>query len=119
MRRRIDVGMASFWRHVSVGLLAYVMWTKGSLAGRNIYFQKSSNGRKDVKEAIDETAPVSFLCRMRSFIGNVAGYTVCWAIWQNEQNEDAPSEDSDQPGHSPSLFRDFAVRSVGNYGPKK
>ena len=30
--------------------------------------------------------------------------------WQNQQNECAPSEDSDQPGHPPSLIRVFAVR---------
>ena len=34
-----------------------------------------------------------------------------WATtWQNQQSECAPSEDSDQPGHSPSLIRVFAVR---------
>ena len=34
-----------------------------------------------------------------------------WAAkWQNQQNECAPSEDSDQPGHPPSLIRVFAVR---------
>ena len=29
----------------------------------------------------------------------------------------APSEDSDQPGHPPSLFRVFAVRSMGAKDP--
>ena len=29
-----------------------------------------------------------------------------------------PSEDSDQPGHPPSLIRVFAVHSMGNKGPK-
>ena len=34
-----------------------------------------------------------------------------WATtWQNQQNEWAPSEDSDQPGHPPSLIRVSAVR---------
>ena len=34
-----------------------------------------------------------------------------WAAsWQNQQNDCVPSEDSDQPGHSPSLIRVFAVR---------
>ena len=34
-----------------------------------------------------------------------------WATsWQNQQNDCAPSEDSDQPGHPPSLTRVFAVR---------
>ena len=32
------------------------------------------------------------------------------ASWQNQQNDYAPSEDSDQPGHPPSLIRVFAVR---------
>ena len=31
------------------------------------------------------------------------------ATWQNQQNECAPSEDSDQPGHPPSLIRVLAV----------
>ena len=36
---------------------------------------------------------------------------IIWAVtWQNQQNECAPSEDSDQPGHPPSLIRVFAVR---------
>ena len=34
------------------------------------------------------------------------------ASWQNQQNDCAPSEDSDQPGHPPSLNSVFAVRSV-------
>ena len=44
--------------------------------------------------------------------------TIWAASWQNQQNECAPSEDSDQPGHLPSLIRVFAVRSVGSLGPK-
>ena len=40
------------------------------------------------------------------------------ATWQNQQNEFAPSEDSDQPGHPPSLIRVFAVRLMGSLGPK-
>ena len=36
---------------------------------------------------------------------------VIWATTrQNQQNKCAPSEDSDQPGHPPSLSRVFAVR---------
>ena len=34
-----------------------------------------------------------------------------WAAsWQNQQDGCAPSEDSDQPGHPPSLIRVFAFR---------
>ena len=32
------------------------------------------------------------------------------ATWQNQQNDCAPSEDSDQPWHPPSLIGVFAVR---------
>ena len=32
------------------------------------------------------------------------------ATWQNQQSDFAPSEDSDQPWHPPSLIRVFAVR---------
>ena len=36
--------------------------------------------------------------------------TCIWAMtWQNQQSDCAPSEDSDQPGHSPSLIREFAI----------
>ena len=42
-----------------------------------------------------------------------------WAAsWQNQQNDCAPSKDSDQPGHPPSLISVFAVHSVGSWGPK-
>ena len=32
------------------------------------------------------------------------------ATWQNQQSECLPSEDSDQPGHPPSLIRIFVIR---------
>ena len=44
--------------------------------------------------------------------------TIWAATWQKQQSECAPSEDSDQPGHQPSLIRVFAVRSMGSKGPK-
>ena len=34
---------------------------------------------------------------------------------QNQQNDCAPSQDSDQSGHPPSLIWVFAVRSMGSY----
>ena len=37
--------------------------------------------------------------------------TNIWAAtWQNQQNDCAPSEDSDQPGYLPHLIRVFTVR---------
>ena len=41
---------------------------------------------------------------------DVSSFTIWAASWQNQQNECAPSEDSDQPGHPPSLIRVFTVR---------
>ena len=42
---------------------------------------------------------------------NLYNTIIIWATsWQNQQCGCAPSEDSDQPGHPPSLIRVFAVR---------
>ena len=44
---------------------------------------------------------------------------IIWAAtWQNQQCGCAPSEDSDQPGHPPSLISVFAVCLMGNKEPK-
>ena len=37
--------------------------------------------------------------------------------WQNQQSDCAPSEDSDQPGHPPSLIRVFAVPDQPGHPP--
>ena len=56
----------------------------------------------------NNTVTTSYLHLLRDHLSN-------WATsWQNQQNECAPSEDSDQPGHPPSLIRVFAVRSMGS-----
>ena len=47
----------------------------------------------------------------------LSNYFIWATTWQNQQTECAPSEDSDQPGHPPSLIRVFAVRSMGSEGP--
>ena len=50
-----------------------------------------------------------------SLVGAYFDYLTNWAAsWQNQQNDCAPSEDSDQPGHQPSLIRVFAVCSMGS-----
>ena len=49
-----------------------------------------------------------------AFVANNTGKYIWVALWQNQQNQCAPSEDSDQPGHPPSLIRIFAVRSMGS-----
>ena len=54
-----------------------------------------------------------------NYIGKSDGHQYKWAAtWQNQQSECAPSKDSDQPGHLPSLIRVFAVRLMGSYRPK-
>ena len=52
-----------------------------------------------------------------------AGFVVTWLIYDPPHHKTnkmtcAPSEDSDQPGHQPSLIRVFAVRSKCSQGPK-
>ena len=38
-------------------------------------------------------------------------HVINWdTTWQNQQSDCAPSEDSDQPGHPPSLIKVFSVR---------
>ena len=38
--------------------------------------------------------------------------------WQTQQNDSAPCEDSDQPGHRPSLIWVFTVRFMGSQEPR-
>ena len=45
-----------------------------------------------------------------SFPWHIWQYMIWAATWQNQQSACAPSEDSDQPGHPPSLIWVFAVR---------
>ena len=56
-------------------------------------------------------------CRPRA-VFSWMGYIIWAATWQNHQNGCAPSEDSVQPGHPPSLIRVFTVRLMGSWGPK-
>ena len=50
---------------------------------------------------------------------NYTIYMCMWAAtWQNQQSERAPSEDSDQPGHPPSLIRVFACAQWVAKGPR-
>ena len=47
-------------------------------------------------------------CKLWTFVQFT--YNKWAASWPNQQNDLAPSKDSDQPGHSPSLIKVFAVR---------
>ena len=61
-----------------------------------------------------QTLPVGFCWGPSTFLHQFDWVGLKWvkwaATWQNQQNECAPSEDSDQPEHPPSLIRVFAVR---------
>ena len=56
------------------------------------------------------------LCDLWSF-KHTCTATKWAAARQNQPNRFAPSEDSDQPGHSPSLIRVFTVHFIGSYEP--
>ena len=71
-----------------------------SLKNKSVY-RMGKHQKKIVKYL-----PYLLLCGIMQF--------VIWAAaWQNQQNDCAPSDDSDQPGHPPSLIRVLAVRSIG------
>ena len=55
-----------------------------------------------------------------SRLSNVNSYhsLIIWAVsWQNQQSDCAPCEDSDQPGHTPSLISVFAVPDQPGHPP--
>ena len=56
------------------------------------------------------------LIKIQSYKQSVLELRIFMEIWaasrQNQQNDCAPIEDSDQPGHLPSLIRVFAVRMM-------
>ena len=52
-------------------------------------------------------------------VWSICGFQLIWAAtWQNQQNECAPSKDSDQPGRLPSLISVFDVCSLCSQVPK-
>ena len=77
--------------------------------------RKSSTG-----DEIDDIAVRSALemgyakTTIESAVGHLRkqGMTVWAASWKNQQNYCAPSEDSDQPGHPPSLIRVIACAQL-------
>ena len=58
-------------------------------------------------KALEEKRAGHFACQFL-----LSSFCMSWvfALWQNQQSECAPSEDSDQPGHPPSVIRVFTVR---------
>ena len=57
--------------------------------------------KKDVNDPTPSPSPPTLL---DWYIHQIIWYTKWAASWQNQQNDCDPSEDSDQPGHQPSLI---------------
>ena len=80
----------------------------------------SIDPHKRIESLLDGKEVTHFISRWNFVTEKIENVLVEWrkhhwlhiwaATWQNQKFEYAPSEDSDQPGHSPSLIRVFAVR---------
>ena len=81
----------------------------------NIYYRKNRYGltiklRRTCQQFFSSAPNFSDLIAYSCGNTNLSTtYSVWAATWQNQQNDCAPSENSDQPGHPPSLIRVFAV----------
>ena len=91
-------------QHVHVAININYLWMSVFLLSSNHQVWKSTKFPAIVSENLDWN---TILC-LRNWA----------ASWQNQQNDCMPSEDSDQPGHLPSLIRVFAVHSMDSYGLK-
>ena len=63
---------------------------------------------KDIVTKLPDTRKCSVLLAVCFSMDGGEGSDIWAASWQNQQNDFAPSEDSDQPGYPPSLIRVFA-----------
>ena len=84
--------------------------------GRILLLQMSTFSRLSVIEVFKAQGHVLFsnmqsTVTIQHFRSAITPVHVRWAAtWQDQLCECAPSEDSDQPGHPPSLIRVFTVR---------
>ena len=74
----------------------------------------SSLIEKFLEKIFLDVKSMSASCKMGIIKTEKFEISIWAASWQNQQNDFAPSEDSDQPGHPPSLIRVFAVWSIGS-----
>ena len=66
----------------------------------------------DYRSISQKSCGLLYILSLRDANNDMSGICIWAASWQNQQCGCAPSEDSDQPGHPPSLIRVFAVRSM-------
>ena len=82
------------------------MWLEFSYCRERWQGKNGWRGCQD-KNRLKKGKQVSFVYFYLQYPLSLA--SLIWAAsWQNQRNDCAPSEDSDQPGHPPSLIRDFA-----------
>ena len=93
----------------------YAMHISKPLGGK--MHHKRSNAESKLGAPLTATSKFRGLVFLLTLSGrepshlNVFVFMKKWAAsWQSQQNDCAPSEDFDQPGHPPSLIRVFAVR---------
>ena len=78
---------------------------------------KTSRGQNGLVPKRPNTYSVNGMFAVLVFVG-IYDEVIWAALWQNQQNDYAPSKDSDHPRHPPSLTRVFALHSMGCQGPK-
>ena len=93
-----------------------LLQTTGKSNFKNIFFYKNSTDFEALFPNMYLLHFTWWYLTMSSIILTSWNDSVVWQFsiwdttWQNQQNECARIEDSDQPGHPPSLNRVFAVR---------
>ena len=88
----------------------YMYYNRGSMALARFHLEHSAVTFLDMKRVRWQLLNISNQNQVTSYCRNLMYIFICAATWQNQQSVGAPSEDSDQPGHPPSLIRVFAVR---------
>ena len=58
--------------------------------------------------------PIDIICALQAKNYSIYAFAQTPIVYTNY----VPGEDSDQPGHTPSLIRVFALRPVGSSGPR-
>ena len=117
--------LATYWANSEdsdqTGWMPRLIWV---FAGRTATLLVLSWGGSYILLPSDTQSPLWSIVTYWNYVQGCCGAQVqlkqiktdkIWAaLWQSKQCGCAPSEDSDQPGHPPSLIRVLAVRSMGS-----
>ena len=97
--------------------LSPIYWTLGTSGLRLIYVTLNPGrfGCLPSNVCCFPSTPTRSSCVTFGRVKSSQAWKYKWVTtWQNQQNDCAPSEDSDRPGHPPSLIRVFAVCWMGS-----